>query len=187
MVVGIGGLLAVVPKGTRTWLTDLMAIFGNFAMIATLIGIVLDRKDSEERARQAEVAQSVQATSDGWLYIEELFMNNTEDLQHLYYEINRELGFPRPPTFDEPRTTEQANRQFHMIMYLIQVIQNVYMLENLKKVLAEGRHSGWVTVFQMWFRSKLVRDTWTVISPIYNEEFQGFVRDHLMPPPPPPQ
>jgi hypothetical protein len=181
LVLCTGLAVGLTPDAPRGRLRDALGMFGNFAVVATLVAVVLDRRAASKRARIEETARSVAATSDGWLYVEELFMQNDE-LRNLYYEINRELGYPRPADQDAPRTPRAARLEYHMVTYLIQVVQNVYMLEDLARVLAEGKHSGWVTAFRMWFRSPTVRRIWGAVTAMYNKEFQAFVAVWLVAP-----
>lgn len=121
----------------------------------------------------------------GWLDVEKIFLDHPE-LGPLYHELyvsdnEKKTMNPRRYNFYPNVNTSVATpervlqNEYHVISYLIQVMENVYSVGDLESTYANAEMEGWMNTFRSWSRSSKFKEVWHHNKHLYGRSFREWV------------
>ncbi|HEY7312336.1 MAG TPA: hypothetical protein VH643_23430 [Gemmataceae bacterium] len=115
-------------------------------------------------------------STNGFLDIQESLRRDTR-LRRLTFDLYPELEAQQPLCSALPKETpaEQAERcgaELHVILQMLQVMENAWLSLNLDVYYAHPLNRGWMDVFHRWTSAKTVRWFWPLLR---SEMARGFV------------
>jgi hypothetical protein len=126
---------------------------------------------------QTNSLKFTELTKKGVLDLELFFMKHNNDLQNLYYEMYSSYGFPKP---EKHITLEQRQVEFHAVSYMIQVMEDVWVVLDLDKNYDNNDYLGWMNTFKKWGSSKTFIIIWNKLKNNYGLNFIEFVELHIL-------
>ena len=122
----------------------------------------------------------------GWLEGEKIFMQEPA-LAKLYRELyladKRSNFYPNVAAMKSDDDSNQRNAieatmirtrqlEYHMLSYLIQVMENVYSIGNLEERYDDSEMEGWMNTFRLWSTSNKFKTAWKLNKHLYGRDFR---------------
>ena len=174
--------MGVAVDGFAARVNSVMQPIAHTAIAVGIVTFVVSAyQQSQERA--AEKIQRLDALNQpGVLAVERLFMEQPV-LAPLYRELymtdQRSDFYPKVVDREAEHgdvSPERAKQlEYHMLMYLVQVMENVYSVGDLENNYAASSMEGWMNTFRLWSRSYKFRMAWKHNKHLYSRAFREWV------------
>jgi hypothetical protein len=183
---GLGGIVGMflglhrMDVGRRALLASTTAIMQNVAVASSLLFLVSEQISKAEAERRKLALDFTAMSEHGWIQVERLFLDHP-DLAPFYYEINGALGAEPPSNLDAPRSPEVRRKEFHVISILLQIMEDVYYVEDLATTYDSSGMAGWLSTFRGWLAAPTVARAWPGLSSYFSRPFRLFVETRILP------
>lgn len=180
------GLLLYAELRSKGFAVKLNLVIKPIANMAIAIGIftfVVSAYQQSVRFNRENTRALDNLNRFGWLEVEKIFLEHPE-LAPLYYELyivdnenkimSKGISFPKQNTSDISKERMQQ-QEYHILSYLIQVMENVYSVGNLEHTYYNPEMEGWMNTFRSWSRSPKFKEVWVHNKNLYGRSFREWV------------
>jgi hypothetical protein len=101
------------------------------------------------------------------------FTRHTDQLVEIWNQLSKNASLK--PLDDELRPSGAPERSvFYLCSEMIQLMENVYLEQNLEDTWEHPDNQGWKKLFKQWAKSSPLKDTWELTNSTYGERFKSF-------------